>query len=62
MADGAKFAFGAGNSLFETRVYRPILRAMLPADSRRFITCYEPGQPNVVIVLVENWDAETKKK
>ena len=31
------------------------------ADAQRFIICYEPGQPNVAITLVENWDAELKK-
>lgn len=32
------------------------------ADGQRFIVAYKPGQPNAAIALVENWDAELKKK
>ena len=62
-ADGANFAVGAVNPLFETRVYRTNFGSFdVAPDGQRFIICYEPGQPNVAITLVENWDAELKKK
>ena len=62
-ADGSSFAIGAVNPLFETRLYRsPYGGYDVSADGQRFIIAYEPGQPNVAITLVENWDAELKKK
>jgi len=62
-ADGSNFAIGAVNPLFETRVYRTAFGGFdVAADGQRFIICYEPGQPNVAIALVENWDAELKRK
>ena len=62
-ADGSSFIVGAVNPLFETRVYRGALGGYdVTADGQRFIICYEPGQPNVAITLVENWGAEWKKK
>jgi serine/threonine protein kinase len=62
-ADGANFAIGAVNPLFETRVCRTNFGGFdVAADGQRFIICHEPGQPNVAITLVENWDAELKKK
>jgi eukaryotic-like serine/threonine-protein kinase len=62
-ADDSNFAVGAVNPLFETRVYRSNFGGFdVAADGQRFIVCYEPGQPNVAITLVENWDAELKKK
>jgi Tol biopolymer transport system component len=62
-ADGSSFAIGAVKPLFETRVYRSTFGGYdVTADGQRFIICYEPGQPNVAITLVENWDAELKKK
>ena len=61
--DGSSFAIGAVKPLFETRVYRSSLGGYdVAADGQRFIICYEPGQPNIAITLVENWDAELKKK
>lgn len=60
--DGSTFAMGAVNPLFETRVYRSNFGGFdVAADGQRFLICYEPGQPNVAIALVENWDAELKK-
>ena len=62
-ADASGFAIRAVNPLFETRVYRSAYGGFdVTADGQRFIICYEPGQPNVAITLVENWDAELKKK
>lgn len=62
-ADGSSFAIGAVNPLFETRVYRSAYGGYdVSADGQRFIIAYEPGQPNVAITLVENWDAELKEK
>ena len=62
-ADGSSFAIGAVNPLFETRVYRSMFGGFdVAPDGQRFIICYEPGQPNVAITLVENWDAALKKK
>ena len=62
-SDGSSFAIGAVKPLFETRVYRSSLGGYdVAADGQRFIICYEPGQPNAAITLVENWDAELKKK
>ena len=62
-ASGSSFTIGAVNPLFETRVYRSTFGGFdVAADGQRFIICYEPGQPNVAITLVENWDAELKKK
>jgi eukaryotic-like serine/threonine-protein kinase len=61
--DGSSFAIGAVKPLFETRVYRSTFGGYdVAADGQRFMICYEPGQPNVAITLVENWDAELKKK
>jgi eukaryotic-like serine/threonine-protein kinase len=62
-ADGSSFAVGTVNALFETRAYRSAFGGFdVTADGQRFIIPYEPGQPNVAITLVENWDAELKKK
>ena len=62
-ADRTNFSIGAVNPLFETRVYRTAFGGFdVAADGQRFIICYEPGQPNVAIALVENWDAGLKKK
>jgi len=60
---GSSFAIGAVRPLFETRVSRSIVGAYdVSADGQRFILAYEPGQPNAVITLVDNWDAELRKK
>jgi hypothetical protein len=49
--------------LFETQVYRALVGAYdVSADGQRFLIVYEPGQPNAAISLVENWDAELKKR
>jgi len=62
-AEGPSFSIGAVNPLFETRVYRSIFGGFdVTADGKRFIICYEPGQPNVAIALVQNWNAELKKR
>jgi eukaryotic-like serine/threonine-protein kinase len=62
-ASGSSFTIGTVNPLFETRVYRSMSGGFdVTADGQRFIICHEPGQPNVAITLVENWDAELKKK
>jgi len=61
--EGLGFSIGAVNPLFETRAYRSQFGGFdVAADGQRFIICYEPGQPNVAITLIENWDAELKKK
>jgi Tol biopolymer transport system component len=61
--DGSSFAIGAVKPLFETRIYRSTFGGFdVAADGQRFIICYEPGQPNVAITLVENWDAELNRK
>jgi eukaryotic-like serine/threonine-protein kinase len=61
--EGSSFTIGAVKPLFETRVYRSTFGGYdVAADGQRFMICYEPGQPNVAITLVENWDAELKKK
>ena len=60
--DASSFAVGTLNPLFETRAYRSAFGGFdVTADGQRFIVAYEPGQPNVAITLVENWDAEFKK-
>jgi eukaryotic-like serine/threonine-protein kinase len=62
-ASGSSFVIGAVTPLFQTQVYRSIAGAYdVTADGQHFIIAYEPGQPNVAITLVENWDAELKKK
>ena len=62
-ASGASFTIGAVNPLFETRVYRSNFGGFdVTADGQHFIICYEPGQPNVAITLIENWDAALRKK
>lgn len=62
-ADGSSFAIGSVNPLFETRMYRSAFGGYdVTADGQRFIVAYEPGQPNVAITLVENWDAALKNK
>ena len=61
--DASSFSVGAVNALFETRVYRSAFGGFdVAADGQRFIVAYEPGQPNVAITLVENWDGELNKK
>lgn len=62
-ASGTSFAIGAVKPLFEARAYRSIVGAYdVSPDGQRFALAYEPGQPNAAIALVENWDAELKKK
>ncbi len=62
-ASGSSFVIGAVRQLFETRAYRSQVGAYdVTADGQRFILAYEPGQPNEAITLVENWDAESKRK
>jgi eukaryotic-like serine/threonine-protein kinase len=62
-ASGSSFASGGARQLFETRAYRSQVGAFdVSADGQRFILAYEPGQPNEAITIVENWDAELKKK
>ena len=62
-ASGSSFVIGAVRQLFETRAYRSQVGAYdVTADGQRFILAYEPGQPNEAITLVENWDAEPKRK
>jgi hypothetical protein len=54
---------GAARPLFETRAYRSVVGAYdVTADGQRFIIAYEPGQPNTAITLIENWDADLRKK
>ena len=61
--DASSFAVGTVNPLFETRVYRSAFGGFdVTADGQRFIIPHEPGQPNVAITLVENWDSRLKKK
>jgi Tol biopolymer transport system component len=60
---GSSFAIGAITTLFETPLFRSQMGAFdVTADGQRFIVSREPGQPNAAITLVENWDAELKKK
>jgi len=60
---GSSFGIGATKPLFETRAYRTQFGGFdVAADGQRFIICYEPGQPNVAITLVENWDAGLKRE
>jgi hypothetical protein len=62
-ASGSSFVIGAVRQLFETRAYRSQVGAYdVTRDGQRFILAYEPGQPNEAITLVENWDAEPKRK
>jgi Tol biopolymer transport system component len=62
-AGGSSFTIGAVTPLFETSINRTALGAYdVTADGQRFIIPYEPGQPTATITLVENWDAELKKK
>lgn len=62
-ADASGFVVGAVSALFESRVYRSAFGGFdVTADGQRFIVTYEAGQPNVAITLVENWDAELKKR
>jgi serine/threonine protein kinase len=62
-ASGSSFSIGAVRPLFETRANRSMVGAYdVTADGQRFVIAYEPGQPNATITLVENWDAELKKK
>ena len=62
-ADGSSFIVGTVNPLFETRAFRSGYGSYdVTADGQRFIVCYEPGQPNVAITLVENWAVESKNK
>jgi eukaryotic-like serine/threonine-protein kinase len=62
-SSASSFATGAVKPLFEIRPYRSLVGAYdVTPDGQRFILAYEPGQPNAAITLVENWDAELKKK
>src|SRR5215470_14918705 len=62
-ASGASFTIGAVTPLFETPIYRTFFGAYdVAADGQHFIIPYEPGQSNTIITLVENWDAELRKK
>jgi Tol biopolymer transport system component len=60
---GSSLAIGAARQLFATRAYRSQVGSYdVTADGQRFILAYERGQPNEVLTLVVNWDAELKKK
>jgi hypothetical protein len=62
-ASGPSFVIGAITPLFETLVYRSVLGAYdVTADGERFIITYEPAQSDAAITLIENWDAELKRK
>src|SRR5215470_4397879 len=62
-ASASSFAIGAVTPLFETPIYRTFFGAYdVAADGQHFIIPYEPGQSNTIITLVENWDAELRKK
>jgi len=62
-ASASSFATGSVKPLFEIRPYRSLVGAYdVTPDGQRFILAYEPGQPNAAITLVENWDAELRKK
>ena len=62
-SEGSSFGIETVKPLFETRVYRSTFGGYdVTADGQRFIICYEPGQPNLAITLVENWQATRKKK
>jgi Tol biopolymer transport system component len=62
-ANGTSFVPGAVKPLFETRIYRALNGGFdVTGDGQNFVLAYEIGQPDAVITLVENWDAELKKK
>jgi len=61
-ANGSSFEVGALHTLFETRPSSSLARYDVTADGQRFVFSNELGQPNAAITLVENWDAELKKK
>ena len=62
-ANGPSFVIGAITPLFETLVYRSVLGAYdVTADGQRFIITYEPAQSDAAITLIENWDAQMKRK
>ena len=62
-ANGASFESGTVRPLFETRLYRSLNGGFdVTGDGQKFILAYEIGQPEAAITLVENWDAELKKK
>jgi Tol biopolymer transport system component len=59
----SSFEVGTVGALFETRPYRTGGAAFdVTADGQRFLVNYYAEQPNALITLVENWDAELKKK
>jgi Tol biopolymer transport system component len=62
-ANGASFEAGTVKPLFETRIYRSLNGGFdVTGDGQKFILAYESGQPDAVITLLENWDAELKRK
>jgi hypothetical protein len=62
-ANGSGLTIGAVTPLFEASVYRSVMGTYdVGGDGQHFVVPYEPGQPNAAITLVENWDAELKKK
>ena len=62
-ANRSGLTIGAVTPLFEASVYRSIMGAYdVSGDGQHFVVPYELGQPNAAITLVENWDAELKKK
>jgi hypothetical protein len=61
--NGLSLTIRALTPLFEVFAYRSVMGAYdVSGDGQRFVVPYEPGQPNAAITLVENWDAELKKK
>lgn len=61
-ANGSSFEIGAVHSLFETRPNRTFGAYDVTGDGQRFFIAYDSMRPNTAITLVENWDAELKKK
>ena len=59
---GSSFEIGRVNPLFETMTFGITGGYDTTADGQRFIIVRQTVQPNALITLVENWDAELKKK
>jgi Tol biopolymer transport system component len=57
------FTSGAVSELFETRAYWSMVGSYdVTADGQRFLIAYEPERPDAMITVVENWDAELRKR
>ena len=62
-AAGSSLEIGTVRKLFETRPSQNFAGGYnVTADGQKFAIAYEAEQPGASVTLVQNWDAQLKKK